>query len=142
MIGHHVDDAKARGFAASGLWASEASIYRRFGYGMAASHDPVISNARSVNFIDGGTRDDVAWINEAQARAAMPAIYATATAGRPGAVRRTEVWWREHRFLEAPFVRAGASRRRHVLAMRADVPVGYVSYRQRGGFDAADHRAN
>ena len=136
LIGHHLDDAKARGFAASGLWASEASIYRRFGYGMAASHDQVeISNAHSVNFIDGGTRDDVAWINEAQARAAMPAIYATATAGRPGAVRRTEVWWRERRFLEAPFVRAGASRRRHVLAMRADVPVGYVSYRQRGGFD-------
>ncbi|MBP9087090.1 MAG: GNAT family N-acetyltransferase, partial [Kofleriaceae bacterium] len=48
LIGHHLDDAKARGFAASGLWASEASIYRRFGYGMAASHDQVeISNAHS-----------------------------------------------------------------------------------------------
>ncbi len=136
LISEHLNDAKNRGFAASGLWASEAKIYRRFGYGLAASHDHVeISNAHAVNFIDGGARDEVAWIDEAQARDVMPAIYATATAGRPGTVRRSDVWWRERRFLEAPFIRAGASRRRHVMATRAGMPVGYVSYRQRGGFD-------
>lgn len=136
LIGHHLDDAKARGLAISGLWASEAKIYRRFGYGVAAIHDHVeLANAHAVNFIDGGERDQVAWIDETQARDIMPAVYATATSGRPGTVRRTEVWWRERRFLEAPFIRAGASRRRHVVALRAGAPVGYVSYRQRGGFD-------
>src|SRR4051812_20794820 len=28
----HLDDARRRGFPISGLWASEASIYQRFGY--------------------------------------------------------------------------------------------------------------
>jgi len=44
------------------------------------------------------------------------------------------VWWRERRFLEAPFVRQGASRRRHVVVRRGGEPVGYVVYRQRAAF--------
>lgn len=55
------------------------------------------------------------------------------------ALVRSEAWWRERRFLEAPFARGGASRRRHVLAVRAEggagpTPVGYLQYRQRAGF--------
>lgn len=134
LMACHLADAKTRGFAVSGLWASEAKIYRRFGYGLAAIHDEVtIQNAHAVNFIDGGQRDELAWIDEAEARAVMPGIYDAATLQRPGVLRRTATWWHERRFLEAPFVRKGASRRRHVLAVRGGTPVGYVTYRHRGG---------
>ncbi|HSN27833.1 MAG TPA: sterol carrier protein domain-containing protein, partial [Kofleriaceae bacterium] len=54
-----------------------------------------------------------------------------ATANRPGVLRRDATWWRERRFLESPFARRGASKRRHVLATRDGAPVGYVQYRQR-----------
>lgn len=139
LMACHFADAKARGFAVSGLWASEAKIYRRFGYGLAAIHDEVtIQNAHAVNFIDGAQRDELAWIDEAEARAVMPGLYDTATAQRPGVLRRTATWWQERRFLEAPFVRKGASRRRHVLATRGGAPVGYVTYRHRGGLGGHD----
>ncbi|MCX5744805.1 MAG: GNAT family N-acetyltransferase [Proteobacteria bacterium] len=64
---------------------------------------------------------------------ALPAIYAAATAARPGVLRRSETWWRERRFLDAPMMRGGASRRRYVVARRGADDVGYLVYRQRPG---------
>jgi predicted acetyltransferase len=130
----HLDDAKQRAYPVSGLWASEGTIYGRFGYGIAAYGEGVeIKNAHALRVVSDAT-DTLELVDEATARAQLPAIYAQATAQRPGALRRSDVWWRERRFLEVPFVRGGASRRRHVIARRAGANVGYVVYRQRPGF--------
>ena len=126
----HLDDARRRGYAASGLWASEASIYGRFGYGVAAEHDALHVRDTHTLAVRAAELDDVEWIAEPRARELLPAIYARATAARPGALRRSDVWWRERGFLESPWARAGASRRRHVVARRGDDYVGYVVYRQ------------
>lgn len=135
LLDLHFADARDRGYAASGLWASEAGIYGRFGYGIAAyNHVVQVERAGELTVAAGRELDDVQWIDEAQARLALPAIYERATAARPGALRRSEVWWRERRFLETPFMRGGASKRRHVLARRGDELVGYLVFRQRGGF--------
>jgi predicted acetyltransferase len=130
----HLDDARARGFAISGLWASEARIYPRFGYGLAAYCDVYeIAGAQSLS-VAVTDPDTLDFIDEAQARELLPAVYARAVAERPGALRRTDAWWRERRFLETPFARGGASKRRHVIARRGNDVVGYVVYRQRGKF--------
>ncbi len=140
LIARHLEDARIRGLPASGLWSSEASIYGRFGYGVAADHhDVTVTDAHSVSVAGPhtaatlGELDLVSWIDEAQARVVLPDIYRRATAQRPGALRRTATWWHERRFLETPFMRGGASRRRHVVARRGDELVGYVVYRQRPG---------
>jgi predicted acetyltransferase len=134
LVRLHLDDARARGFAISGLWASDAPIYGRFGYGVAAYCDVLeIANAGTLQ-IAPRDLDALEPIDETLARAVLPAIYARATADRPGALRRSDVWWRERRFLETPWARGGASKRRHVVARRGDELVGYVVYRQRGKF--------
>lgn len=128
----HLDDARGRGFPISGLWTSEAPIYGRFGYGIAAEGEAYeIAHAHALAFADARELDEVHPLDEERARRELPAIYARATANRPGALIRSEVWWRERRFLEAPFVRGGASRRRHVVASRGGELVGYVQFRQR-----------
>jgi predicted acetyltransferase len=130
----HLDDARARGFAVSGLWASEASIYGRFGYGLAAFSEAYdINNAHALRIADRPF-DDLDWLDEARAREQLPAIYARATAARPGALRRTPSWWHERRFAETAWARGGASKRRHVVARRGNELVGYVAFRQRGKF--------
>jgi predicted acetyltransferase len=135
LIRLHLEDARGRGEPISGLWASEATIYGRFGYGIAAEGDELEIDTRGLAIAAGagGDGDTYEWLDEAAARAELPAIYARAIADRPGALHRSEVWWRERRFLEAPYLRAGASLRRHVLVRRGDEAVGYVVYRQRGG---------
>lgn len=131
----HLDDAARRSKPISGLWASEASIYGRFGYGVAAEAEHVhIDNAGSLEIGAGRDLDDIEWLDEPRAREVLPAVYERAVARRPGALIRSEVWWRERRFLEAPFMRGGASRRRHVAAQRDGELVGYLQYRQRPGF--------
>jgi len=135
LRGLHLDDARERRLPISGLWASEATIYGRFGYGLASEADVVeIHHAHELVVADGRALDDLEWIDETRAREELPSIYALATADRPGALRRSDVWWRDRRFLEADFIRHGASRRRHVLAVRDGRPVGYLVYRQRSGF--------
>ena len=135
LIDAHLADARARGFAISGLWATEPRIYTRFGYGLAAFGDAVaIDEARTLDLRERDL-DSIEWIDEATARDVLPAVYARATAARPGALRRSEAWWRERRFLESPFIRAGASKRRHVVARRDGEIVGYVVYRQKGAFE-------
>ncbi len=130
----HFADARERGFAISGLWASDAPIYPRFGYGLAAYCDAIeIPNAQTLT-IAGREFDGIEPIDEAHARALLPDIYARAIANRPGALHRSDVWWRERRFLETPWARGGASRRRHVVARRGSELVGYLVYRQRSKF--------
>jgi predicted acetyltransferase len=129
----HLDDARARGVAISGLWASEASIYGRFGYGVAAEADLIgIEDAGTIVFTGAGPLDEIDWIDESGARQELPGVYARAVAQRPGALLRSATWWRERRFLETPFARGDASRRRHVLARRGGDIVGYIGFRQRG----------
>jgi predicted acetyltransferase len=131
----HLDDAQRRRLPVSGLWASEASIYGRFGYGLAVEGDAVtIENANTLELTAQHPLDELVWLDEARARVELPAIYARAVAARPGALVRSEAWWRERRFLETPFARHGASRRRHVMVRRGDESVGYLQFRQRGKF--------
>ena len=131
----HLDDARRRGYALSGLWASEATIYQRFGYGLAAEGDDLeIASAPGVAFAAPRELDELRWLDLAEAQRVLPAVYRRAIAGRPGALLRFDAWWRERRFLEAPYMRGGASLRRHALAVRGGEPVGYLQYRQRPGF--------
>lgn len=134
LMQRHLDDARERRFPVSGLWASQAPIYGRFGYGLASFCEVYdIEDAHALRVTDR-TFDELVWIDEARAREVLPAIYAPAIAERPGALRRSSAWWRERRFLETPWARGGASKRRHVLARRGDELVGYVVFRQRGKF--------
>ena len=131
LMQRHLDDAKQRGSAASGLWASEATIYSRFGYGVAAEHDAVtITDTRHVR-ITPRELDELEWIDDARAREVLPDIYARATAQRPGILRRSAAWWQHRRFMETPLARDGATLRRHVVARRGDALVGYAAFRQK-----------
>lgn len=134
----HLEEARGRRIPASGLWASESSIYRRFGYGLASTSDAIeMRAADNIRFSDSWADvpgDDLESVDEAQARERLPSIYAGVTASRPGALRRSDTWWQERRFLETPIARKGGSRRRHVIARRSGGDVGYVAYRQRPKF--------
>lgn len=135
LMERYLAHARERGFAVAGLWASEATIYGRYGFAIAA-HGDVLEVQRANGLTvraagNDGRFDELTWIDEGRAREVLPDVYARATANRPGVLRRDATWWRERRFLDAPFFRRGASKRRHVIATRDGAPVGYVQYRQR-----------
>jgi predicted acetyltransferase len=94
LIHHQLRDIAARGEVVATLRASEATIYERYGYGVAGSTQTVeIQTARAGLRPGVGTGGTVRLIDGAQAWEVLPRIYAENRSSRPGTIDRPEVWW-------------------------------------------------
>jgi predicted acetyltransferase len=94
LIHHQLRDIAARGEVVATLRASEATIYERYGYGVASSTQTVeIQTARAALRADVGTGAAVRLIDTAQAWDVLPRIYAENRSSRPGTIDRPDVWW-------------------------------------------------
>lgn len=132
MIAAHLDDVAARGEPLSGLWASEGSIYGRFGYGVAAESDELSLVPDDGH--PGGPRDVVVQLDEAAAVQALPGVYDRARPARPGMFARSEPWWRLRCFADRADRRRRHGPRRYVVTRRGDELTGYAMFRQQLGF--------
>jgi predicted acetyltransferase len=94
LIEHQLRDIAARGEVVATLRASEATIYERYGYGVASSSQTVqVQTARAALRPDVGTGGPVRLIDAAEAWDVLPRIYAEHRSSRPGTIDRPEVWW-------------------------------------------------
>lgn len=94
LIRHQLRDFAARGEVVATLRASEATIYGRFGYGVASSSQTVeVRTARATLRRDVGSGGAVRLLDTAQAWDALPRIYAENRPARPGTIDRPRVWW-------------------------------------------------
>src|SRR5271165_3576927 len=94
LIHHQLRDIAARGEVVATLRASEATIYERYGYGVASSSQTVeVQTARAALRPDIGTGGPVRLIDPAQAWDVLPRIYAENRSSRPGTIDRPDVWW-------------------------------------------------
>lgn len=142
LIGAHLAGAAAHGEPLSGLWASDALIYGRFGYGVAAEAEEVtVTPDAGFDRAPAGGFDALAGLDDAAAAAELPAIYDRVAAGRPGMFSRLPAWWRWRRFADRADQRRGRSSRRHVVCRRGGAGTGYVVYRQQLEFDPAGRPA-
>src|ERR1700758_4880574 len=95
LIHHQLRDIAARGEVVATLRASEATIYERYGYGVASSSQTVeVQTARAALRRDVGTGGPVRLIDAAQAWDVLPRIYAENRSARTGTIDRPEVWWK------------------------------------------------
>jgi predicted acetyltransferase len=98
LIQHQLRDIAARGEVVATLRASEATIYERYGYGVASSSQTVeVQTARAELRPHVGTGGPVRLVDTAQAWDLLPRIYAENRSSRPGTIDRPEVWWRSLR---------------------------------------------
>jgi predicted acetyltransferase len=115
-----------RGEAIAMLWASEAAIYQRFGFGIGTwSQSYEAQGARLKD--DGGGRVGLQFLETDEAERSLPSIYARAIDGRTGTVRRDGTWWQSRlgsNQESAPFV----------LATRDEEHAGYAIYRMSGSW--------
>lgn len=136
LMAAQLDDVARRGEPLAALWASEAGIYRRFGYGTATRSLSVAVDRPAVRLL-AESPATVALTAPGDARTELAQTYATACARRPGWWARDERWWTwvlhdpEHR-------RDGASPLRCALAHDEGRPVGYVLYATRPRSDDDD----
>lgn len=135
LMATHFADCRQRGESISGLFASESSIYGRYGFGDAAPALEVVVNAPAAG-VPPAT-DAARLVDVEEAREVFPAIYEQIFAQRPGRLARTEHWWEHRHFRDPEQWRRGASARRYVVASRDGVPVGYATYRQKEKWESS-----
>ncbi len=133
LMRRQLDDVHERGEPLAVLFASEAGIYRRFGYG-PASQTAGFSIGRGEGGLVADAPADPALrlrITEPQAaRQALAEVYAAVLPTRPGLHARDGRWWDS--LLDDPeYARRGATQLRCVLAGDGTGPRGYVLLRAR-----------
>ena len=130
MMTNQLAQSRERGETFSMLWASEALIYGRFGFGVATA----TQNA-SIQKVDARFRRDVVdapgTLKMMSGKAALPHmqhVWNEAMRIWAGMLERREHWW-EFKIADPEHERHGATDRYRVVYLNGEVPEGYVIYR-------------
>ncbi len=136
LMRHQLDDVRRRGEPVAILWASESVIYQRFGYGMgtvAATFE--VDRGRTAWLRPGEPGGRMRPVDEAHALAVFPALYDRVRVSTPGAVTRSEAWWRNHILRDDKDNRRGAGPLLKYVYEVDGSAEGYALYRIKDDWD-------
>jgi predicted acetyltransferase len=132
MMRAHLDDAHERGEPIAALWASEETIYGRFGYGVAAYQGDVRIPREYVDFTAPVERTGTIRIVERdEALEKFPPLWEALARERPGVFLRSRDWWELRTFRDPAERRGGAGPKRYALLERDGEPAAYAIYRHK-----------
>jgi len=137
LMRRHLADVAARGETVAALWASEAAIYPRFGFGVASVRHHATWDGREVR-IEADRSIPVRLVDAERAAALVPPTYERFRLDRAGTFARREVHWRHMVFWDPPEARDGGSPLRVAVAGPEDEPSAYAIFRQRRKWSALD----
>ena len=135
LMGSHLDDVAGRDEPLAGLWASESSIYRRFGYGPASFRYATTVNASAVELMGGSPGGTVRLIEPDEAESVVRPVYDRARSERSGMLTRSDAWWAHRLMADPESWRGGKSAQRHVAYEQDGAVTGYAVYRQKSKWD-------
>lgn len=136
LMDRHLDEVADRGEPLAGLWASEASIYGRFGYGQATYRHVAKIDAASIAFRDPPDESIRLRLVEAdEAKGLLPTIYESVRSERPGMLTRTPDWWAHRRLTDPESSRGDKSAYRYLICETEAGATGYAVYRQDAKWD-------
>ena len=131
MMRRQLADVRDRGEPLAILWASEAVIYGRYGYGRASWQlDFTLRRGEGRLAGTAASAGDGLRLRITEPEAALPElakVYDAVLASRPGMFGRNDAWWRSVIYDPADW-RQGASPMRCLLAEDASGPRGYALY--------------
>jgi predicted acetyltransferase len=131
-----LDAAHERGEPLAALWASEETIYGRFGYGLAAFAGeisvPHEYTAFAHDFEPSGT---LRFVEPEQAQEAVPPVFERARLQWPGMFSRDELWWENREIKDPEERRDGAGPKRWIVYERDGESEGYAVYRHKPGWE-------
>ena len=136
LMRRYLDDVHERGQPVSALWASEGSIYGRFGYGMASLAAEIeIDRDRSAFVGDSADGWSARLVGEQEALEPAQSVWETVRAATPGMLSRSPEWWRVRRLADLDFMRRGRSPLQRLVLERDGRPEAYALYRIAGKWE-------
>jgi predicted acetyltransferase len=132
FVAELLEDAGRRREPLAALWASEASIYGRFGFGVASRAAVVsVSRAHAALLPAPGPLARARLVPLEDAPAALADVYEGLRHIRGGVPSRTAEWWRVHRLRDDPARRDGAGPLTCAVVEAPGEPAAYALYRVR-----------
>jgi predicted acetyltransferase len=141
MMRRQLDDMHERGEPLAALYASEASIYGRFGYGLATYQASVEIDRTRAAFREVPSGGRISMVDVSHAAAAFARVWADACRRQPGMVTLDERWWR-YELADLEIHREGASPAYRVLYERDGQPTGIALYRIKMAWDPSGPSGN
>jgi predicted acetyltransferase len=136
LMRSQLDDLRERGEPLAILWASEAAIYGRFGYGIAAPSTEMNADPSRFAFReDPGPVGTVRIVDHDEAKQLLPRVYDKVWREIPGFVERSADWWEQYRLADPEHWRRGAGPKFCALLEIDDEPVAYAIYRIKLGWE-------
>jgi predicted acetyltransferase len=138
MMHRQLADIRDRGEPVAVLWASEAAIYSRYGYGRAMWHADFALHRGEGALAKTTPADESVRLRIVDPAAALPElakVYDTVLPTRPGFIVRNEAWW-QRLIYDPPDDRQGVSPLRCVLAEDDSGPRGYALYSGLNSWDS------
>jgi len=130
MMELQLRDVYERGEPIAALWASEETIYGRFGYGLASLSLNLGIRRRQVQIrSDLQPEGSVRLIERDEALAVLPRLYDRIRKRSPGFLSRSGAWWEARTLGDQPDSRRGAGPLVRALYERDGRPAGWVLYR-------------
>ena len=132
MMRAQLDDVRERGEPIAALFASEETIYGRYGYGLASLRQEMrLPRGRSALRVGTPPRSGaVRLVDNDEALRAFPRLYERVRRTTPGFLSRSRDWWELRRLRDDPERRSpGAGPLNYALLERGGRPAGYALYR-------------
>jgi predicted acetyltransferase len=122
-------DCRERGELAAWLWASEAQIYPRYGYGLASRLASItLARERTAFAQPFEPRGTFRLVELEEGAKHFPQLYEQARKQRPGMFSRSQAWWETRRLFDDPAQRRGRGPLNRVLVELDGKPAGYALY--------------
>ncbi|HEV3460882.1 MAG TPA: GNAT family N-acetyltransferase [Candidatus Dormibacteraeota bacterium] len=137
MMRRQLDDMRERGEPLAALYASEAPIYGRFGYGLATYQAAVeIERSRAAYAKNVTGSGHLSMVDVPAAVGAFTRVWEQARHNQPGMLGLDERWIR-NALADLEVVREGASPQYRVLYQTDGPPSGFAIYRIKLEWDAS-----
>ena len=131
-----LDGVHQRGEPLAILWASEAGIYPRFGYGLASLCGDI-----EIHRAHGAYARPLEWEGRArlvpldEALEPLQDVYDRVAAERPGMLSRTQEWWRARSLADPEWRRSGRGEKACTVLELDGRPEAYALYRLNFSFE-------
>ena len=131
MMRAQLDDVRERGEPIAALFASEETIYGRYGYGLASLRQEarLAGDRRALRPGIPPRSGSVRLVDEQEAGRVFPRLYNRVRRTTPGFFGRSRDWWQLRRISDLPERGGDAGPLNCALAEHDGRPVGYALYR-------------
>ena len=136
MMRVQLDACREGGEAVAYLWASEDTIYGRFGYGLASYVMEIdVPRERSAFYAPAEPFGQARLVPLGEAEPLLAPVWERVAASTPGMFARTSAWWRARPLADPEWRRRSAGELRCAVVEADGRPAAYALYRVTAGFD-------